>query len=211
MNLQAFESLSQKERETFSRICNLLLSSTYVMRESAQHRITPEYSFIDRNFALFSDYLELCGWRIYKDSQYGVIYLRNTEGYNKLNLSKLQTVILICLRILYEEQRVQANNMNDVCVTVGNICTKIVNEYSVYPKKPPAKELKDAFRLLESHHLIEKLDESYDDMDCRLLILPSVIFAVPNERAKAICDTLKKEQTETEVPADETNDANPAD
>lgn len=211
MNLRAFEELSEKERAAFSRICNMLLSCTYILRETSQHRITAEYSFIERNFALFSDYLELTGWRIFKDSQYGVIYVQNTENYNKLTLSKLQTVILICMRILFEEQRLQASSMNNVCVTVGNICTKIVNEYSIFPKKPPVKDLRDAFRLLEAHHLIERLDDSYDEMDCRMLILPSVLFAVSNEKAKAVCDILKKEDVKTEESDNETDDANPAD
>ncbi len=193
MNLQKFEELSEKEKAEFSRICNLLLSCTYILRENAEQRISKEYTFIERNFQLFEDYLSLSGWSIKRDDQYGIIYVRNTDGYNKLILSKLATVVLITLRILYEEQRMQAGLTNDASTTIGELFGKIVNEYSIYPKKPPQKDIKDVFRMLESHNLIQKIGESYDDLSCRIQILPSVLIVVPNERCKTICDILKTE------------------
>ena len=94
MNLQKFEELTAKEQAEFSIICNLLLSCTYILRENAEQRISKEYTFIERNFQLFEDYLSLSGWSIKRDDQYGVIYVRNTDGHNKLILSKLATVCL---------------------------------------------------------------------------------------------------------------------
>ncbi len=194
MNLQKFEELTAKEQAEFSRICNLLLSCTYILRENAEQRISREYTFIERNFQLFEDYLSLSGWDIKKDTQYGVIYIRNINGCNKLVLSKLATVILITLRIFYEEQRMQAGLTNNVSIAIGELFGKIVNEYSIYPKKPPQKDIRDVFRMLESHNLIRKIGESYDDLSCRIQILPSILIVVPNERCKTICDILKTEK-----------------
>ena len=197
-NLNKLAEMSQKERYEFSRICNMLLSVTYILRDSADRRISKEYHYIDHNFELFYDYLELSGWKIYKESQYGIIYVRNTEGYNKLVMNKLSTVMLVTMRIIYEDHRAQASNTNDVCSSVGELFGKIVNEFSVYTKKPPQKEVKEAFKILESHNLIRKIDETYDDFECRFMILPSVLIAVPNEKCKTICDTLKTETEESE-------------
>lgn len=196
MNLNRFDELSRKEQAEFSRICNMLMSCTYILRENSQQRLSREYIFIERNFELFEDYLSLSGWRIYKDTQYGIIYVRNTDGLNRLVLGKLATVMLITLRIIYEEKRVQAGLTNDVCITAGELFGKIVNEYSVYPKKPAQKEIKDVFRMLESHNLINRLGENYDDIDCAIQILPSILIAVSNERCKAVCDILKGETGE---------------
>lgn len=196
MNLNRFEEMPQKEKDEFSRICNMLLSVTYILRDGSDGRLSKEYRFIDSNFDLFYDYLEISGWKIYKDIQYGIIYVRNTDGFNKLSLNKLTTVMLVTMRVVYEESRAQASSTNDVCTTVGALFGKIVNEFSVYPKKPPQKEIKESFRILESHNLIRKLDDSYDDIECRFVILPSVLIAVPNERCKTICDVLKTEPEE---------------
>lgn len=202
MNLERFEQMTQREKDEFSRICNKLMSATYILRDGADKLVSREYRFIENEFELFSDYLGLSGWRIYKDAQYGIIYVRNVEGYNKLALNKLTTVMLITMRIIYEDMRVQASSTNDVCVTVGELFGKIVNEFSIYPKKPPQKEIKDSFRILENHSLIRHLDESYDDMECRFVILPSILVAVPNEKCKTICDMLKAEEEKNET-ADE--------
>lgn len=193
MSLSRLNELTQKEKDEFSRICNKLMSVTYVLRDGTDGRISKEYRFIDANFDLINDYLELCGWRLYKDIQYGVVYVRNTEGYNKLSLNKLTTAMLVTMRLIYEESRSRASNTNDVCITVGTLFVKIVNEFSVYPKKPPQKEIKDSFRILEAHNLIRILDESIDDVECRFVILPSVLIAVPNEKCKMICDSFKDE------------------
>ncbi len=198
MNFDAFTQMSDREMQEFSRICNYLLSCTFVMREDQKKLISKDYRYIERNFALFSDYLSLSGWRIYKDSQYGMIYVRNEEGYNKLSLNKLATVMLITMRLIYEERRLQASNTNDVCITVAELFGKIVNDFSVYPKKPPQKEIKDCFRIFESHNILYKLDDSYDNLDCRFVILPSILIAVSNEKCKTICDTLTVDDLDSE-------------
>lgn len=96
------------------------------------------------------------------------------------------------------DMRVQASNTNDVCVNIGELFGKIVNEFSVYPKKPPQKEIKESFRILENHNIIRRLDESYDDIECRFVVLPSILVAVPNEKCKTICDMLKAEEDKNE-------------
>ncbi len=193
MNLRIFDEMPQKDRNDFSRICNMLLSVTYILRENSEGRLSKEYRFIESHFDLFYDYLELSGWRLYRDVQYGIIYVRNTEGYNKLSLNKLTTIMLITLRLIYEERRTQADSTTEVCSTVAVLFGKIVNEFSIYPKKPPQKEIKDSFRVLESHNLVRRLDDNYDDFECRFIILPSVLIAVPNDKCKMICDNLKAE------------------
>ena len=204
MSLDRYEKMSQREKDEFSRICNKLLSTTYILRDGADRLVSREYRFIENEFEFFEAYLEMSGWRIYKDAQYGIIYVRNVEGYNKLALNKLTTIMLITMRIIYEERRVQASSTNDVCVTVGELFGKIVNEFSAYSKKPAQKEIKDAFRILEEHNLIRRLDDGLDDFECRFVVLPSVLIAVPNEKCKSICDILKAESEEVQ---DEENDA----
>ena len=198
MSLERFEQMTQREKDDFSRICNKLMSSTYILRDGTDKLVSREYRFIENEFELFSDYLGLSGWKIYKDAQYGIIYVRNVEGYNKLVLNKLTTVMLITMRIIYEDMRVQASNTNDVCVTVGELFGKIVNEFSVYTKKPPQKEIKESFRILENHNIIRRLDESFDDFECRFVVLPSILVTVPNEKCKTICDILKAEEDKNE-------------
>ena len=60
------------------------------------------------------------------------------------------------------------------------------------------KEIKEALRMLEQHNIIYKLGDSYDDMECRIKILPSILLAVPNDKCKAVYEILCAETKEDE-------------
>lgn len=187
-------NMPDKEKAEFARLANYLMSSTYLLRDDDKHRISKDYLFIERRFELFYGYFSMIGWRIYQDKQYGVIRIENVDGMNKMKLDKLTTVVIIAMRVIYEEKRIQASSSNDVCTTVAEIIGKIVNDFSIYKKKPTQLDLKETFRILEAHNLIYRLGESYTDYDCRLMILPSIMFAVSNEKCKSICKTLELEK-----------------
>lgn len=193
-NLISISKMPDKERAEFARLANYLMSSTYLLRDNERHMVSNDYLFVERRFEIFDDYFSMIGWRIYKDKQYGVIRTENVDGMNKLKLDKLTTVIILAIRIIYEEKRIQASTSNDVCATVAEIVGKVVNDFSIYKKKPTQLELKDTFRILEKHNLIYRLDESYTDYECRIVILPSILFAVSNEKCRGICEMLALEK-----------------
>ena len=85
-----------------------------------------------------------------------------------------------------------------VGVTVGELLAKMINELSVLQKKPAQKELKDSFRVLEDHNIIYRMGDSYENMECQIKVLPSILLAVPNNRCKAICEILQDENKEAE-------------
>lgn len=95
------------------------------------------------------------------------------------------------MRLIFEEKRISGTNVNVVGVTVGELLAKMINELSILSKKPQNRELRDSFRTLEQHNTIYKIGYSYDDMECQIKALPSIILAVPNDRCKAICDILQ--------------------
>ena len=205
MSLSEIETLIPREREEFSRCAALLMAKTFVLRETSENTLSREFSFIQRKFQLFEEYLALSGWRLYYDRQLGVIYVNNTEGYNKVVLNKLTTQILITLRFIFEERRMSGSTVNVVGVTVGELLAKMINELNVLDKRPGQKEIKESFRILEQHNIIYKLGDSYYDMECQIKILPSILLAVPNDKCKTVYDAICAETKENE---NETSDEN---
>ncbi len=207
MSLSEIENLIPREREEFVRCAALLMAKTFILRETAENTLSREFSFIQRKFTLFEEYLSLSGWRLYYDKQLGVIYVNNTEGYNKITLNKLTTQILVTLRLIFEEKRLSASSINVVGVTVGELLAKMINELAVITKKPVQKDIKDSLRVLEQHNIIYKLGDSYDDMECRIKVLPSIQIAVPNDRCRAVYEALRAETKEDENEASDENTA----
>ena len=208
MSLSEIENMPQREKDEFTRCCALLMAKTFVPRDTPDGRLSRDYSFIQNKYSLFEEYLSLSGWKLYSDKTLGIIYVRNAEEYNRLALNKLTTQIIVTLRLMFEERRMNGTSVYVVGVTVGELLAKMINELSVLQKKPAQKELKDSFRVLEEHNIIYRIGDSYENMECQIKVLPSILLAVPNDRCKAICEILQDENKEAE---NEKSDENTAD
>lgn len=198
MSLSDIENMPQREKDEFTRCCALLMAKTFVPRDTPDGRLSRDYSFIQNKFSQLEEYLSLSGWKLYNDRTLGIIYVSNAEEYNRLTLNKLTTQIIVTLRLMFEERRMNGTSVYVVGVTVGELLAKMINELSVLQKKPAQKELKDSFRMLEDHNIIYRMGDSYENMECQIKVLPSILLAVPNNRCKAICDILQNENKEAE-------------
>ena len=198
MSLLDIENMPQREKDEFTRCCALLMAKTFVPRDTPDGRLSRDYSFIQNKFSQLEEYLSLSGWKLYNDKTLGIIYVSNAEEYNRLTLNKLTTQIIVTLRLMFEERRMNGTSVYVVGVTVGELLAKMINELSVLQKKPAQKELKDSFRVLEDHNIIYRMGDSYENMECQIKVLPSILLAVPNNRCKAICEILQDENKEAE-------------
>lgn len=174
------------------------MAKTFVPRDTPDGRLSRDYSFIQNKFSQLEEYLSLSGWKLYNDRTLGIIYVSNAEEYNRLTLNKLTTQVTVTLRLMFEERRMNGTSVYVVGVTVGELLAKMINELSVLQKKPAQKELKDSFRVLEDHNIIYRMGDSYENMECQIKVLPSILLAVPNNRCKAICEILQDENKEAE-------------
>ena len=206
MSLSEIEALNSHEREEFARCAALLTAKTFILRETPENKLSREFSFIQRKRSLFEEYLALSCWSLYYDSQLGIIYVKNTEGYNKATFNKLTTQILITLRLIFEERRMSGSTMNVVFVEVSELLAKMINELSVLSKKPMQKDIKDSLRTLERYNIIYKCSGAYDDMECRLKVLKSILIAVPDDRCKAVYETFRTENDNMTEDDDEASD-----
>lgn len=129
---EAFEKLNLTEQEAFRRIVNWLLAHTYLLQgtyafEDNMNRTNPDYLFVERNFELFQDYLEYAGFRLERDSNYGVIFLSSSYEFNRVKLDKATTLMLYVLRLIYEEEREKLSLSRDIFTTTGDLVHKMLS------------------------------------------------------------------------------------
>jgi hypothetical protein len=200
--VERYEKLSNSEKEEFRRLLNLLLSKTFVIRDyydakEAMMRVNPEYRFIERHFELFSEYLYFSGWEIHKDNQYGVILIENIYEYNKVKLDKFSTLLIYTIRLIFEEERERVTLKNETVTTTGQIIHKMIS-LNIFKRKPADREIVEGLRLLSNHNIVQKISGSWESADTRILILPSILFVVSNERISRIYEMLDDEETSTQ-------------
>ncbi|MDW7658262.1 MAG: DUF4194 domain-containing protein [Bacillota bacterium] len=205
--LEAYEKLNTSDKELFAREVNTLLSRTFLVRDRYdtavdEIRSSAAYRFVDRHFDLFSDYLSLTGWHLAKDRQYGVIYIESDYGQNRLHLDLFQTLILYCLRLIYDEEREKLTLRNEIQTTPFEVALRLMNLES-RRRKPSDKDLRTALRILSHHQIIQKIDGSWEDENARLLILPSILFVLPNQKIADVYRQLapKEDAEEDAVPS----------
>ena len=196
---EAFEKLNLTEQEAFRRIVNWLLAHTYLLQgtyafEDNMNRTNPDYLFVERNFELFQDYLEYAGFRLERDSNYGVIFLSSSYEFNRVKLDKATTLMLYVLRLIYEEEREKLSLSRDIFTTTGDLVHKMLS-LGVTKRKPANLTLRDSLRTLNRFRIGEKVDGPWENADTRLLILPTILFIVTNERISNMYQLIDEEET----------------
>lgn len=183
---ERFGKLGMTEQEHFRRIVNWLLAHTFLLQEQYDfsdnmRRTNPDYLFVERNFQLFQEYLEYSGFRLERDSNYGVISLSSAFDFNRYKMDKHTTLMLYVLRLIYEEEREKLSLSKDIFTATGDLVHKMIS-LGVIKKKPADVVLRDSLRCLNRFRIIEKQDGHWEDAQTRLLILPTILFIVTNER-----------------------------
>lgn len=191
--------LSHSDQQEFARVTNLLLLKSYIVRESFDSRekmmkINPEYRFMERHYELFEDYLKYAGWRIEKDVANGVIALSNEYEQNRLRIDRETSLVLFTLRLIYETQKAESNHAGESIYMTTPELLKTMLEYGItmQGKRLTGRLLGRSLRFMANHNIIAKVSGSYDEGNVAFYILPSITFAVDNQKISAMSEALDR-------------------
>ena len=219
MWLDDYNALNTAQRTDFRRITNGLLSHTYLLRniysdQDKMMAVNNDYRIASRQFEILQSYFQLSGWDLYRDDDYGVIYLRNAFNSNRVRFDRFTTLFLYVLRLIYEEKREQVELHHDVRTDTNEVVQKMI-ALGLLPgnKKPPVKEREEAQKTLSRYQIISKIDGAWNKDGNKLLIYPSILFILPNSEIHAMAAQIEElgkqaslqepEQPEPEQPAPE--------
>ncbi len=206
MRMDLFEGMMQKERDQFRRVCNKLMSMCFIVRRNETTK--SEYYFILRMREVFARYLDVLGYTLEINEEYGVIQLVNRENYNHLNLKLYDSIILLILRILYDEKKRELS-LTDVVVNLGDIQEKYLS-LKIREKQIDKTTMNNALRLFRRFNLVELLDRDLLQEESRVVIYDSILMAVRVEDIKRVSDLISLYRKGEEKGNEEAQE-NPAD
>ena len=170
---------SSVQKDKFRIAANKLLNNCFVLKKKEDTR--NDYIFIVQNKDLFKEYFELLGYNIEINEMYGVVALSNSYGSGRLRLKKIESIILLILRLLYIEKRKELSLNEDVVVLAEEIHQKY-NMLKIESKLNIDKTmLRDTIRLFKRYNLIYNIDLDVTKSNARIRIFPSILFAITNE------------------------------
>jgi len=203
--MELFENMLQKDRDRFKRVCARLLGMCFICKQNASSK--EDYYFVMRHKETFSHYLDILGYSLEINEEYGVVQLLNRENMNHARLKMQDSIILLILRILYDERKRELS-LTDVVVNVGDIQEKYLS-LKIREKQIDKTTLGNALRLFRRYNLLELLDDTLQE-ESRILIYDSILMAVRAEDIKRVHDLLeryrKEEDTANEDAAEDTAD-----
>ena len=168
------EMLGDVSKEKYRQVMNRLLNECFILKRPKE--TASEYRFIKENAEVFEGMLDLLGYELIIRDDQGVITINNPAGTGRVHLSKLESILLLILRLLYIEKMKELSQAQEVIVTVEDIYEK----YNML-KLPRARRdlMTNALRSFKRVNIIQNLDRlDKGDMAARIQIYPSVLLAV---------------------------------
>lgn len=196
----------QRDKENFRRICNRLLSCCFFCKSNVSNK--SDYYFVLKYRSEFKTYLEVLGYRLEINEELGVIQLTNDYNYNRLNLKLYESVILLILRILYDEKKRELSVSDEVIVNLGDIQDKYLS-LQIREKMIDKTTMRNALSMLRRFQIIETLDRDLGNEESRILIYDSILMAVRIDDIRKAYEKLeiyrKGKQTDEETDENETD------
>lgn len=200
--MELLEGMLQRDKEEFKRICNRLLSVCFLCRGNITNK--SDYYFVLKHKEKFSEYLGILGYRLEINEEYGVVQLTNSQNYNRLKLKLYESVILVILRILFDEKKRELSASDEVIVNMGDIHDKFLS-LKIRDRMLDKTTLRNAIGLFRRFQLLEVLDKDLRNEESRILIFDAILMAVRVEDIKQAYDKLEiyRKGTKTDEEADE--------
>ncbi|MFR4439345.1 MAG: DUF4194 domain-containing protein [Hungatella sp.] len=204
--MEVLEHMLQKDKDEFRRICNRLLSQCFLCKGNAANK--SDYYFVLKYRAEFQTYLSVLGFRLEINEENGVIQLTNPQNYNRLNLKLYESIILLILRILYDEKKRELSISDEAIINLGDIQDRFLS-LQLREKMIDKTTMRNALNLFRRFQLIELLDRDLGSEESRILIYDSIMMAVRIEDIKQAYEKLELYRKGKK--SDEETDENEAD
>ena len=170
-----FEGMLQRDKDEFTRICNRLLSQCFICKKNETTR--GDYYFILKHKEKFAEFLSVLGYRLEINEEYGVIQLVNSQNYNRYHMKLFESIILLIIRILYDEKKRELSVSDDVLINMGDIHEKFMS-LKIRDKMIDKTTLRNAISTMRRFQLVEPLDRDLSNEDARLIVYDSILMAV---------------------------------
>ena len=173
--MELLEGMLQKDKDEFRRIMNRLISACFICKKNPAAR--SDFYFILKYKEIFRQYLDVLGYRLEINEEYGVIQLTSPSNYNHLNLKLFESIILLILRILYDEKKRELSASDEVIVNLGDIQDKFLS-LQIRDKLIDRMTMRNALSLFRRFQLIETLDKNLGNEESRILRISARVFTV---------------------------------
>ena len=174
--MEFIDVLENIPKDKFKATANKLLNECFIIKKNKD--TVSEYNFILNYRDYFVSLFDVLGYELVIQEDQGVIGINNSAGTGRIHLKKIESMLLLILRLLYIEERKKVSQTGDVIVIVDQVYDK----YNMLKmqNKLDKTTLRNSMGLFRRYHLLQNLDSDMSNPDTRVIIYPSILLAVAN-------------------------------
>ena len=198
--IEYYENLTEDERKQVSDSIAVLNRQTFVLEQlydKRNHRFSMNREFYqcDKHLEFIKAYFAIAGVEVVENVQLGIIYLRGEQVIGE-RLSKLATLYILVLKLIYDEQMAAVSSAVNVVTTVGAIHEKL-GMYRLLKKEPSMSKIREALGILKRYQLIA-LSDALDQVDgySKIVVYPTVNVVLLGDEVAALLDDFAQEDEE---------------
>lgn len=199
-----FEELSGEEQQRVKESIQLLYRQTFLLerkydRKSKRYQINREYYQCSKHLEFIRAYFSLMDIEVLENSQMGVIFIQGEQVVGE-KLSKLATLYILVLKLIYDEQMSTVSTSVNAMTTLSEIHEKL-STYRLLKKQPSVTEIRRSLAILKRYQLVEPLDvlEELDGFS-RLVIYPTINVVLLGDDVRALISTFSEGDGEDDEP-----------
>lgn len=200
-----FNTMPEEEQVELTHVIQTLLRQTFCLeRKYDKHTerfvFNREYRTLSQHFEFLEAYFQVAGIQIQENIQSGVIYITGEQVMAE-RLTKLSTIYLLILKLIYDEQMASASTSVNIYTTLGEVNSKL-GSFQILKDRPSPTELRRTLALLKRYQILEVLDPVEETQaETRLIIYPCINMALMGEHARSLLESFTEEEQNAEKEA----------
>ena len=184
---KGYIQLTDTKKNTFSKLCNKLLNDNFIYAYREEDR--NDYYEILSMKSLIENYFSMMDFDLIHVDTYKLFYIQTNADRNRIRLKKLDTIIVLVLRLLYHKGSLDINSSSDISTTDDKMVMEI-NQTGIFKTQPSVTDYTESLRLLKRYKLI---DFSFKDFkeDNVIVIYPTILYVSKVDSINMLNDKLK--------------------
>ncbi len=176
-----FDNYTETGQDEFSRLCSRLMNENFIYMQIDSDK-NDYYKILEKRNAI-SNYFSLMDYSLYHDDQFKIFYLVTDTGRNTVKFKKLDTIILLILRLFYYQKSKDSGNIN-IAVTVEELNSYIMKT-GIYDQELKKGTLFESLSLLRRYKIVSFKGQDMT-LDTVLSIFPTITHALTSSDMDAL-------------------------
>ena len=199
--IEYFDQLPEEEQQQLAQVIQTLLRQTFFLERKYEKRtgrfvFNKGYRLLEKHLEFLKEYFQIAGIQVQENVQNGVIYLTG-EQVTTERLTRLTTIYLLVLKLIYDEQMASASTSVNIYTTLGDVNEKM-GSFQLLNDRPSSTEIRRALAALKRYQILEVLDSVEEaQAETRLIIYPCINMVLMGENARILLESFQEEEIES--------------